>query len=173
MFFFIEIAYNSITVKSQAGKKLRTFEEILHNYLESFLVIDLINILILVLNFSLQVEALLFFRLIIVAKIPHVLEKLEKLEVSFIKNYYNEQYWSLAKVVLFNFCFAHVLAIFLTAMAKINIGDNWHVNKGISQKGWASQYIWGYYWAVNIMLTVGFGDLSATTEEEAICLIFI
>ena len=58
-------------------------------------------------------------------------------------------------------------------MAKINTGENWHVNKGIAGKGWASQYIWGYYWAVNIMLTVGFGDLSATTEEEALCLIFI
>ena len=40
-------------------------------------------------------------------------------------------------------------------------------------KAWSSKYIWGYYWAVNIMLTVGFGDLSATTDTEALCLIFV
>ena len=58
-------------------------------------------------------------------------------------------------------------------MTKINPISNWHINKNIVEKDWASQYIWGYYWAVNIMLTVGFGDLSATTVDEALCLIFI
>ena len=55
----------------------------------------------------------------------------------------------------------------------MNTIDNWHIRKNITESGWASQYIWGYYWAVNIMLTVGFGDLSATTVDEALCLIFI
>jgi virulence-associated protein VapD len=36
-----------------------------------------------------------------------------------------------------------------------------------------AKYVWAYYWAVNIMLTVGFGDLCATTYLEALCLIFI
>ena len=76
-------------------------------------------------------------------------------------------------MVLFNFCFAHVLAIFLTAMAKMDSTKNWHVSKNIVGEGWSAQYIWAYYWAVNIMLTVGFGDLSATNADEALCLIFI
>ena len=58
-------------------------------------------------------------------------------------------------------------------MANISTDNSWHNSKGIAGKGWSSKYIWGYYWAVNIMLTVGFGDLSATTDEEALCLIFI
>lgn len=48
------------------------------------------------------------------------MDNLEKLEAAFIKTYYNEQYWSLAKVVIFNFCFAHIIAIFLSAMTQIN-----------------------------------------------------
>ena len=58
-------------------------------------------------------------------------------------------------------------------MAKLSNTNSWHVNKGISHEGWYPQYIWGYYWAVNIMLTVGFGDLSATNTDEALCLIFV
>lgn len=91
----------------------------------------------------------------------------------FIKNYYNEQYWSLIKVVLFNFCFAHLLAIFLTAMANIDQEHNWYQTVSITNGSWYEKYIWSYYWGVNIMLTVGFGDLHATNYKEALCLIFI
>ena len=38
---------------------------------------------------------------------------------------------------------------------------------------WLTKYIWGYYWGTNIMLTVGFGDLAASNEYEAIILVFI
>jgi hypothetical protein len=96
---------------------------------------------------------------------------MEKLEVLFIKNYHNEQYWSLIKVnfnftqvFLFNFCFAHILAIFLTAMASIDDNSNWMVRKNIMHQSWSSRYIWSYYWGTTIMLTVGFGDLVATTS---------
>lgn len=38
---------------------------------------------------------------------------------------------------------------------------------------WFEQYVWAYYWGTTIMLSVGFGDLSASNYQEAICLIFI
>jgi hypothetical protein len=89
---------------------------------------------------------------------------MEKLEAFFIKNYYNEQYWSLIKVVLFNFCFAHILAIILTAMANINYSNtSWHTVKGIQNSMWFEKYTWAYYWGTTIMLTIGFGDIVATT----------
>ena len=38
---------------------------------------------------------------------------------------------------------------------------------------WFVKYIWGYYWGTTIMLTVGFGDISAQTHIEALILVFI
>lgn len=58
-------------------------------------------------------------------------------------------------------------------MANINPTENWYQLRGIQDAFWFEKYIWGYYWGVNIMLTVGFGDFYATTYQEALCLIFI
>ena len=46
-------------------------------------------------------------------------------------------------------------------MAGLNPEHNWYGKIGIQNDPWFSKYIWGYYWGTNIMLTVGFGDLSA------------
>ena len=64
--------------------------------------------------------------------------------------------------MLFNFCFAHILAIILSAMADINPEDNWMIYKHIYNSRWYEKYIWAYYWGTNIMLTVGFGDIAAS-----------
>lgn len=126
LFYLTEMVYNALTIKSYAGRKLKTFEEILTHYFQTNLLVDLLNIIILVVDVSSTWTFMNYARLFILTKLPQCLDKIEKLEVLFIKNYYNEQYWSLIKVVLFNFCFAHTLAIFLSAMANLNPQENWH-----------------------------------------------
>lgn len=58
-------------------------------------------------------------------------------------------------------------------MANISTTMNWQIAKGIADAGWFEKYVWGYYWGANIMLTVGFGDIVASTYQEALCLILI
>ena len=77
------------------------------------------------------------------------------------------------KILIFNFGFAHILAILLTAMADTVEEKTWHTALGINNAAWFEQYIWAYYWGCNIMLTVGFGDIAACNYKEALCLIFI
>ena len=172
-FYLFEMVYNCVTVKSTGGKKVTSYKEIFRYYSQNNLAIDLISYVILIVDFSTSLEEFLFVRLFIVTKLPQCLEKMEKLEVYFIKSYYNEQYWSLIKVFLFNFCFAHILAILLNGMTRFNPKNNWYFYKDIYHAHWSEKYIWAYYWGANIMLTVGFGDITAVTKEEAICLIFI
>ena len=77
------------------------------------------------------------------------------------------------KVILTNFTIGHILSIILNLMVEMDHSTNWHIVKGIEGSSWFVKYIWGYYWGTNIMLTVGFGDLSATNYYEAIVLIFV
>lgn len=73
LFFFFEMIYNSVTIKSKAGKKLSTFEEIFDDYLHSNLIIDAINILILLIDLNTEVQSMMFLRMFIVTKIPQSL----------------------------------------------------------------------------------------------------
>lgn len=50
-------------------------------------------------------------------------------------------------------------------MANINPEACWYDKIGIKNDPWIYKYIWGYYWGTNIMLTVGFGDISASNHS--------
>lgn len=91
----------------------------------------------------------------------------------FINSSEKERYYGLIKVFITNFAIGHILSILLNLMATINDAENWYIKSGIQHSAWYIKYIWGYYWGTNIMLTVGFGDISATNHYEAIILVFI
>lgn len=51
-------------------------------------------------------------------------------------------------------------------MTRINETNNWMTaNKDIFLAPWYEKYAWSYYWGTTMMLTVGFGDLAATTYQ--------
>jgi hypothetical protein len=80
-----------------------------------------------------------------------------------ITNYSRKQYWGLFCVFITNFVFAHLLSLVLNAMAGLNDQENWLMAHSLQDRPWYERYIWGYYWATTVMLTVGFGDFTATT----------
>lgn len=58
-------------------------------------------------------------------------------------------------------------------MTKLTKQNNWLVTKNLTHAHWSEIYIWAYYWATTVMLTVGFGDITPTTTPEASCMIFV
>jgi hypothetical protein len=47
------------------------------------------------------------------------------------------------------------------------------VAKHINNLSFMDIYMWSIYWAGTIMLTIGFGDITPVTKEEAIVVFFI
>lgn len=96
------------------------------------MVVDVLVLIILIIDCSYSNnQEMSIIRLFILIKLPQTFEKIEKVEAFLIKNSHDEQYWSLFKIFFLNFCFAHLLAIILTLIAKINPSDNWYSFKDI------------------------------------------
>ena len=161
------------STKKVEGRTIENLVEVWQCIGTEKIVMDIINIIVLLVDISSSFYAMSFIRLVIIVKLPLVLKSMEEIEIKLITNSENDKYWSLVKIMLFNFCFAHILAIILSAMADINPQDNWMRYKHIYTAAWYEKYIWAYYWGTNIMLTVGFGDIAASHYKEALCLIFI
>lgn len=79
---------------------------------------------------------IIYMRLFIIAKLGQGFQKVEKLEIYFIHNFYYEQYWSLIKVFIFNISLAHIIAICLVSMAGVDQDNNWMHYKDICIAPW-------------------------------------
>lgn len=111
-------------------------KDILFHYFKESLLIDLMMIIMLIIDISNEANILNYLKLVIILKIPYLLEKMEKIEIHFISTTYKEQYWSLVKLFLFNFCFAHILALLLKTMGGANSSQNWMITKNIDTAPW-------------------------------------
>ena len=80
---------NFLTIKSAAGKKLSILRDISKHYINDSFSIDILSVCLLILDIFVDVWFTSYLRLIIILKLPKCLEKMEKLEVLFIKNYHN------------------------------------------------------------------------------------
>jgi hypothetical protein len=130
-------------------------------------------LLSLILDISSEGEWTIYLRLIFLLRIAGIQRKIQYLEAKIFNTSYKEHYWGLGKIFLSNFIFAHLLAVFLIAMTYIDAKNNWLTKVNAIGAPWYEQYSWAYYWGTTIMLTVGFGDLSAANYKEALCLTMI
>ena len=82
-------------------------------------------------------------------------------------------------MVIFDIIFGHLIAMALLAISNIDADSNWVIVKLVNNNfidaslPWYKLYIWSYYWACTIMMTVGFGDISPVDYREAIVIAFL
>jgi hypothetical protein len=112
-------------------------------------------------------------------KLVLINSNLKILELRFVDSIKKFYLWNLLRIIIFNIIFAHIISIALLAASKINPETNWVIikliNNGFVDEGqtWFQVYIWSYYWACTIMMTVGFGDISPVDYRESIVVAFI
>ena len=173
--YIIDMFLNFTVKRYENGKSLQKLGEIGKYYLKHEFAIDIASILIFpfdaIFTFNTNMQLFIFFFSLI--KLVNNIQKLQRLEYIFINTTGKQQYAGLIKVLLINFAIAHFLSIALNWMGEIDVTHNWRQKIGVQDDPWYIQYIWGYYWATNIMFTVGFGDLCATNWYEAAILVFI
>ena len=78
--------------------------------------------------------------------------------------------------VFFSFIFSHLFACLWFWIARIqNFSyDCWAVKTGIQDLPPEKQYLWSIYWALQVLTTVGFGDVVAyTNSERVVCILWM
>jgi len=76
---------------------------------------------------------------------------------------HTKQYYSLIRLLLANFFFAHLFGSIFLALSTLEDGYSWIYKYDFYADSWFAQYVYSVYWATTIMTTVGFGDITPTS----------
>ncbi len=162
--YLIDMVLNFTVARYESGKYLQKIQQISSFYLKKGFIVDLMSIMIFPFDVvcNLDQHFQIFIFLLSVIKLINNIVKFEKLEYLFITTEKREHYFGLVKVFICNFAIAHFLSIILNILTVLNQQQNWLLKLGVAQSPWFIRYVWGYYWGTTIMLTIGFGDISAS-----------
>jgi hypothetical protein len=137
IFFSIcKIGTSIVTKKIKDGITLVYISDIFYDYVRSLVIfIDIAYLFMVILllfdgkafdnlgnnNFWFGVTLFMLCLIKMISSFPN----LSVFEATFIKGFRNDNYWKLAKTVIFNIGFAHFLASMLLAMANASEKQNW------------------------------------------------
>ena len=123
-----EIAFSFTSRSSLNIQSLKTknvyIHEVAWKYIKGWFIIDALIVAIFICDLFTSSFIISYFKFFIILKLAPTIEKIRNLQIIFIQNCFNEQYWELVKVFLSNFLFAHFLAIILVLMTN-GTTENW------------------------------------------------
>ncbi|KRX02647.1 Cyclic nucleotide-binding protein [Pseudocohnilembus persalinus] len=85
--------------------------------------------------------------------------------------------FSLVKLFLLVVFAGHLLCLLWLGVSEIVLNNEWGnntwvINMGLADAHWLTQYFWSYYFSMQTMTTVGYGDVTPVNVYEAVILIF-
>lgn len=95
------------------------------------------------------------------------------IDILVINNNIKKQIFALIKLILANFFIAHLVALVLLAVARLEEDITWMIKYGINDAAWWQKYFYGLYYSATIIFTVGFGDINVSNSTEAIIIALI
>ena len=124
----IEMSFKSFCqsrFKVQNEIQFQNLNELFTNYIHDGFPQDIIILFLLLVDSCSILQVIPWIRLIFLIKIRYWQDMINTLEITFISNCYKEQYWELAKVIIFNYAFAHVVCLVLIMIGESQEGKNW------------------------------------------------
>ncbi|CAD8055530.1 unnamed protein product [Paramecium primaurelia] len=152
------------------GETITNQRRILSNYIQYFLIEDIIDLscwVIQFFNINNLINSLICGIIILVS-----LKKLTKnysncIETMFLKGSFNYAI-DLFTLIITILTFVHLMGCIMYYVGYLTMftGQSWLLKYSIADSSFWIQYNYSIYWAITTMVTVGYGDITATNQYE-------
>lgn len=167
--FIIDIFLNFNSSYYENGVIVNKNKKIIKNYLNKDFIYDLIGLLGLIFSFP-ELIPFNWFSILFLVHLRTVYNNYNNLEEII---YWGDSF-DLIMVIFKIICFAHIFACIWHAAAyyPTKTSQNWLKVHFLEESVWQTKYLYSIYWALQTMVTVGYGDFQPQNEiEVGVCIL--
>ena len=167
------------------GTMIKDRLKVFRNYLNCYFLIDFITMFAVCFEYFIETyeygQEFLLLKLVkflIFAKGPQFKHLYDELVQYFKLDIYLKGSLELVEILVVSMFLAHIIAclwyFFGSLSMEFQTEMNWIIQKQIINYAWQIQYLYSFYWAVVVMMTVGFGDIvPVNVIEMSFCIVAI
>ena len=172
VFFLCDILISLNTSYFDKGLIVNERKRIIHNYFETAFVLDVSTVIFYLINFTQYgnysfLEMIFFFRWRKIEKIRFKVQEKFKIGMNL-----HTSLIDLVNLLFFSFYILNIFACFWFYLGNQDTSPTWLIEKHLQDETITVKYFYSFYWSTVTIMTVGYGDITASNINEVIFTIF-
>jgi len=170
VFFLCDILISLNTSYFDKGLIVNERKRIIHNYFETAFVLDVSTVIFYLINFG---GYYAFFEMIFFLR----WKKIEKIRLKVQEKFkigmnLHSSLIEIMNLLFFSFYILNIFACIWFYIGSQETSPTWLIEKNLQDESLTAKYFYSFYWSTVTIMTVGYGDITASNLNEVIFTIF-